>query len=163
MGSGVNRQSGRISYCTGFKIAPLCDRAIFPASIRSATICAVISRQQYRGSAEIRLRTILTKEFERRRAVNPRYSLRAMARSVGLEHSTLSQLLRGKRTLTWKSIRRIAQRLRWAGRSVLEVTGGCGPHWNSRSIADRLNLTVHEVNVTLTDLCLFGLPENKGE
>jgi hypothetical protein len=65
--------------------------------------------------------------------------------------------------LTWKSIRRIARHLRWTGRSVFELTGGCGPGWDSYSIARRLNLTVHEVNVTLTDLCLFGLPENKGE
>jgi transcriptional regulator with XRE-family HTH domain len=117
----------------------------------------------YRKSAEIRLRTIVRKEFERCRVVNPRYSLRALARSLGIEHSTLSQLLRGKRTLTWKSIRLIASRLRWSGRAVLKISAGCAPGWDSRTIAARLGLTIDEVNITLTDLCLFGLPENRGE
>jgi transcriptional regulator with XRE-family HTH domain len=123
----------------------------------------VTSAQRYRTSAEIRLRTIVTNEFGRRRAVNPRYSLRALARSLEIEHSTLSQLLRGKRTLTWKSIRRIAAQLRWTGRTVLQSSGASGPQWDSRAIARRLGLTTDEVNVTLTDLCLFGLPEKKGE
>ncbi len=131
--------------------------------IASATIRAVIARHRYRASAEIRLRTILANEFQRRRAVNPRYSLRALAKSTELDHSTLSQLMRGKRALTWKSIRRIATQLRWTGRAILQQSGGCGPGWDSREVARHLGITVDEVNITLADLCLFGLPEEKGE
>jgi transcriptional regulator with XRE-family HTH domain len=42
---------------------------------------------------------------------NPRYSLRAFARSIGLSHATLSSLLRGRRKLTSKTRDRIAKAL----------------------------------------------------
>jgi len=121
------------------------------------------NRQRYRASAEERLRTILKNEFSRRRQLNPRYSLRAFARSVDLEHSTLSQLLRGKRAMTWKSIRAIAGRMQWMGRTLLESARHDRSAWDSRAIARRLGVSVDEVNVALTDLCLFGLLELKGE
>ena len=44
-------------------------------------------------------------------ARNPRYSLRALARHLGMNHSTLSQLLRGKRQLSTRTIRVLGQRL----------------------------------------------------
>ena len=120
-------------------------------------------RHRDRSSAEIRLRAILSTEFARRKSANPRYSLRALARSLNLEHSTVSQLLRGKRTLTWKSIRRIATQLRWAGSKILSTASGCGPGWNSRAIAHQLGMTTDEVNIALTDLCLFRVPEKNAE
>lgn len=121
-------------------------------------------RQRYRASAEIRLRTILQNELARRRQVNPRYSLRAFARSVEIEHSTLSQLLRGKRTMTWKSIRQIAGTMRWLGVSIiLQKQKQPQRRFDSRVLARSLKVSVDDVNVALTDLCLFGLMELKGE
>jgi hypothetical protein len=110
----------------------------------------------------MRLRMILDAEFARRRRLNPRYSLRAFARSVGIEHSTLSQLLWGKRPLTWKSIGRIASTMRWTGAAVLQSSTQANG-FDSRSIARRLGVSVDEVNVALTDLCLFGLIQLKGK
>jgi plasmid maintenance system antidote protein VapI len=118
-------------------------------------------RQRYRDSAAIRLRTILAAEFARRRTRNPRYSLRAFARSVEVEHSTLSQLLRGERAVTWKSIERLARSLRWMGTSLLPLSEE--KRFDSREFARQLGVSVDEVNVALTDLCLFGLIELKGE
>jgi transcriptional regulator with XRE-family HTH domain len=115
-----------------------------------------------RASAASRLRTILGNEFARRKRINRRYSLRAFARSVEIEHSTLSQLLRGKRAMTWRSIRSIAATMRWTGTAVLEVSNQYKP-FDSRRIAGRLGVSVDEVNVALTDLCLFGLIALKGE
>ena len=64
--------------------------------------------------------------------------------------------------MTWKSIGRIAGSMRWTGAAVLQLsTQGTG--FDSRSIARRLGVSVDEVNVALTDLCLFGLIELKGE
>lgn len=124
----------------------------------------IARRQRYRASAEIRLRTILRDELSRRRRVNPRYSLRAFARSVEIEHSTLSQLLRGKRTMTWKSIGRIAGTMRWLGAAmILQVQAQTQRPFDSRILARSLKVSVDEVNVALTDLCLFGLMELKGE
>ena len=118
-------------------------------------------RQRYRDSAAIRLRTILAAEFARRRTRNPRYSLRAFAQSVEVEHSTLSQLLRGERAVTWKSIERLARSLRWMGTSLLPLSEE--KRFDSREFARQLGVSVDEVNVALTDLCLFGLIELKGE
>jgi transcriptional regulator with XRE-family HTH domain len=53
--------------------------------------------------APVTFRTVLQTERERRRAVNPRYSLRSFARDLSVDHSTLSQILRGKRRLTGRS------------------------------------------------------------
>ena len=110
----------------------------------------------------MRFQSILADEFARRRGANPRYSLRAFASSLGMEHSTVSQLLRGRRPITWKSIRAIALRMRWTGTSVLSSAND-GLKFDSRLIARNLNLTVDEVNVALTDLCMLGLIELKGE
>jgi len=123
----------------------------------------ITPRQRYRDSAAERLRTILRNEFSRRRQLNPRYSLRAFARSVDLEHATLSQLIRGKRTMTWKAIRAIAARMRWTGKALLESVSHDRSAWDSRALAGRLGISLDEVNVALTDLCLFGLLEWKGE
>jgi plasmid maintenance system antidote protein VapI len=118
-------------------------------------------RQRHRDSAAARLRTILQIELTRRKGLNPRYSLRALARSVDVEHSTLSQLLRGRRPLTWKAIRRIATRLRWSGTRALREYQRSGSLWDSRAIAGRLVVSIDEINVALSDLCLFGLIELK--
>jgi len=111
----------------------------------------------------MRLRSVLQAEFSRRQQSNPRYSLRAFARSVGLNHSTVSQLLRGKRPITGKSVRSIAGSLRWNGTSVLKVSGQSAVHFDSRIMAQRLGLSVDEVNIALTDLCLFRMIQLKGE
>jgi len=50
-------------------------------------------------------------EIARRCAKNPRYSLRALARTLSLDPATLSQLVRGKRRMTARTIRRIGAAL----------------------------------------------------
>jgi hypothetical protein len=55
----------------------------------------------------------LREEFEARRAVNPRYSLRAFAALVGTNHAVLSQVFKGNRA---PPIQRIAN---WARKLVL--------------------------------------------
>lgn len=57
-------------------------------------------------------RHLLQSELARRCADNPRYSLRAFARDLECDHSTLSQWLRGARRLTETSIRLLGRRLR---------------------------------------------------
>ena len=122
----------------------------------------IAHQQRYRPSASARLRAVLAEEFMRRKRVNPRYSLRAFARSLALEHSTLSQLLRGKRPLTWKAIRGIAGSMRWTGGAVLQLAAQRNFPYDSRAIALRLGISVDDVNIALTDLCLFGLIELHG-
>jgi uncharacterized protein (TIGR02147 family) len=64
-------------------------------------------------------RAFLQSEFARRCSANSQYSLRAYAMHLDIDHSTLSQLLRGKRPLTEKMIRKLGGRLR-LGESELD-------------------------------------------
>jgi uncharacterized protein (TIGR02147 family) len=54
---------------------------------------------------------LLQAELGRRCAKNSHYSLRAFAKFLGLDHATLSQLMRGKRRLTRKMITKLGTRL----------------------------------------------------
>jgi len=58
-----------------------------------------------------RFRQLLQEELAKRCARNPRYSLRAFARYLRLDHSTLSQLLRGRRRFTARTIASLGARL----------------------------------------------------
>lgn len=58
------------------------------------------------------LRAYLQAEFARRCSNNSQYSLRSFAMHLGVDHSTLSQLLRGKRPLTERMIRKLGSRLK---------------------------------------------------
>lgn len=65
----------------------------------------------------------LREEFSRRRAANPRYSLRAFARFLGLEHSTLSQILRGRRALPPSKLAPVAARLGLGAEEIAAYRG----------------------------------------
>lgn len=54
---------------------------------------------------------LLNQEFTRSQANNPQYSLRAFAKRVGLQPSTLSRILSGKRAITRQTGKRILDRL----------------------------------------------------
>jgi uncharacterized protein (TIGR02147 family) len=56
-------------------------------------------------------RLFLQSELGRRCAKNPQYSMRAFAKYLGVDHASLSQLLRGKRALTARMILKLGTRL----------------------------------------------------
>jgi uncharacterized protein (TIGR02147 family) len=56
-------------------------------------------------------RLYLQSEMARRLSSNPQYSLRSFALQLGINHSTLSQLVRGKRVLTPRMIKNLGERL----------------------------------------------------
>lgn len=62
-------------------------------------------------SPERGFRAVLRDELARRCTDNARYSLRAFARDLGTDHSSLSQVLRGRRALTEAAIRRFGAAL----------------------------------------------------
>jgi transcriptional regulator with XRE-family HTH domain len=68
------------------------------------------------------LRAALDTELKIRRTRNPRYSLRAFSRSLGVNHGTLSQILRSERRLTTRSILEIGARL---GLSESQLRDAC--------------------------------------
>ena len=112
----------------------------------------------------VTFRTVLEMEFERRRAANPRYSLRSFARDLSVDHSTLSQVLRGRRRLTRRNVRAFGRRLRLAAPTIAEL---CAleneaavlsaldrPNFqaDSRWVASMVGIPLDEVNVTLQRL-----------
>ena len=109
-------------------------------------------------------RAVLLADFERRRSVNPRYSLRSFARDLRADHSTLSQILRGKRRLTGRSVRAFGRRLRLTAAEVAELCAlenesavlsaldRANFRADSRWVATMVGIPLDEVNVTLQRL-----------
>lgn len=106
----------------------------------------------------------LQAEFDKRRATNPRYSLRAFARAMSVDHSTLSQILRGRRRVTGRNVRALGRRL---GLSASAIAEHCAdenesavldalqrPEFraDSRWLSTRIGIPMDEVNVTLQRL-----------
>ena len=109
-------------------------------------------------------RAVLTAELDRRRTANPRYSLRSFARDLAVDHSTLSQILRGKRRITGRNVRALGRRLRLAApqiaelcaieneAAVLATLGRPNFKADSRWVATMAGIPIDEVNVTLQRL-----------
>jgi transcriptional regulator with XRE-family HTH domain len=68
----------------------------------------------------VTFRAVLQAEFDRRRSANRRYSLRAFARSLAIDHSALSQILRGKRRVTARTLRALGLKLRLDAAGIAE-------------------------------------------
>jgi hypothetical protein len=110
------------------------------------------------------LREFLQREFKRRQSRNPRYSLRAFARHLDCDHSTLSQWIRGVRPISGESVDHVCHRLGISGmdrRRICELTDAdllvletarSGASRTSPALADELGMTVDEVNLSLTRL-----------
>src|SRR3954471_19624664 len=63
-------------------------------------------------------RAFLGARLRAARKRNPRFSLRAFARRLGVDHSTLSQILRGKRRLTARQAALMGKRLGLAAEAI---------------------------------------------
>src|SRR5438128_469135 len=96
----------------------------------------------------------LAAEFARRRKANPRYSVRAFACDLEIDHSSLSQLLRGRRPMTSGGVRRLATKLDLGGhlRSLLNLTDRPDFEPNIDWCACQLGLTRDEVAIALQRL-----------
>ena len=109
-------------------------------------------------------RDVLEDELRRRTRRNPRYSIRAFARALAVDHSSLAQMLRGKRRMTPRTIRRLGAALRLTAheiemhcgeendRALLEVVGTNLFRADSRWLATVLGIPIDEVNMSLQRL-----------
>ncbi len=118
-------------------------------------------------------RVFLQAELDKRRISNPQYSLRAFARRLGVNHSTLSQWIRGRRQLTPGAIESLGKRLGLSARQVrvfVEHRDVVGPDLallrlthrqefraDTRWIARELRVTVDEANIALQRLLRLDL------
>lgn len=114
-------------------------------------------------------RRLLQTEFDRRRSANRRYSLRAFARSLAIDHSALSQILRGKRRLTARSVRALGPKLSLDAPAVaehcaaenesviLQTIGRSNFRADSRWLATMSGVPLDQVNVALQRLLRKGI------
>ena len=114
--------------------------------------------------ATVTFRTVLQAELDRRRAANPSYSLRSFARDLSVDHSTLSQILRGRRRLTGRSVRAFGRRLRLSAPQIAELCAlenesavlaaldRPNLQTDSRWVASMVGIPLDEVNITLQRL-----------
>lgn len=65
-----------------------------------------------KAPSSLTFKAYLQSEFARRCSQNSLYSLRSFANNLNIDHSTLSQLMRGKRPFTERTIRKLGRRLR---------------------------------------------------
>src|SRR5262245_58028053 len=117
----------------------------------------------------VTFRSLLQAEFDRRRAANRRYSLRAFARSLSIDHSALSQILRGRRRLTLRSVRALAPKLALDAAAVaehcaaendaaiLDAIGRPNFRADSRWLASMSGIPLDQVNVALQRLLRKGM------
>ncbi len=179
----------------GHAVAP--HFAIAPLLVGEAprTICSMKTTSVGDSACGL-FREFLQRELARRCADNPQYSLRAFARSLRTDHSTLSQILRAKRRLTAETIRALASELQvsaadieafvareaqltvdntwdrharqlqeeameviaqWQHFAILELVRLDCFRPDCRWIARVLDITVDEVNLSLTRLLHLGL------
>jgi uncharacterized protein (TIGR02147 family) len=92
-----------------------------------------------RPTASTCFRLFLQAELGRRCAKNPQYSLRAFAKYLAIDHATISQLMRGKRPLTARTILRLGTRL-GLDRSAIDRYAAHEAFWG-RAAADEATLS----------------------
>lgn len=109
-------------------------------------------------------RTWLRSEFDRRRKDNSRYSVRAFAMALEIDHGTLSQLMRDKRSLTEKMMARLRGHLDWTEdmRRLLAVI--CMPEFSPdiRRCAETLGISPEAVAIALQRLLRLGQLKMEG-
>jgi transcriptional regulator with XRE-family HTH domain len=117
----------------------------------------------------VTFRVLLQTEFDRRRSANRRYSLRAFARSLSIDHSALSQILRGRRRLTARSVRALAPKLALDPAAVAEHCAAendaavldaiARPNFraDSRWLSTMSGIPLDQVNVALQRLLRKGV------
>lgn len=112
----------------------------------------------------MRFQAILQAVLTQRRSINRRYSLRSLARTLRTDHATLSQLLRGERRVTGRTIRTLGPRLGLTARQVQEcraleheaailaALADARFRPDSRWLAVTLNIPLDDVNIALQRL-----------
>jgi transcriptional regulator with XRE-family HTH domain len=112
--------------------------------------------------------------FARRRAHNASYSLRAFARALEIDHSTLSQMMRGRRAISDRTLEQLARRLGMkkvelecrseVDRFDEKILGAIanGAQRSSHALAGATGVDVDQVNIALHQLLRLGLLAMQG-
>jgi transcriptional regulator with XRE-family HTH domain len=105
-------------------------------------------------------RKFIADEWNWRQRCNPRFSLRAYARRLRVDHATLSQLLRGRRKITPAAAYRLAGDLE---QRILALVTRPDFRPDARALARTLDASTTEVQSALTRLLRAGALEMLSE
>jgi transcriptional regulator with XRE-family HTH domain len=112
----------------------------------------------------MRFRDVLHSVLLQRRSINRSYSLRSFARALGTDHASLSQLMRGERRITARTIRKLGPRLgleppqidacRALENEACILDALTDPRFrpDSRWLAVTLNIPLDDINIALHQL-----------
>lgn len=104
----------------------------------------------------------LAQEFAARRGVNARYSVRAFARFLGLDHSTLNQVMDGRRRMPADRVRDCAQRLAmypaeaaaYSDAEQIPVAADCDRRERLRQVtAEAISVIADPIHWRIVQLC----------
>jgi len=97
------------------------------------------------GSEAFDMPSLLLEHFRAAARRNPRYSLRSFAKQLGIDHATLSQVLRRKRPLSARAMEAIGRKL---GMSE-EVIRAYRPRSGKKPMRDILPQNVRRIHLDL--------------
>ncbi len=111
------------------------------------------------------LQRLAAAELAKRREGNPRYSLRAFAASVGVDHGTLSRLLRGVRMPRPDVAARLTAALQEDRdtTALLRLIEAGSVSGDARRTAILLGIPVDRVHVAVQRLCVTGRVRMEGD
>lgn len=102
----------------------------------------------------------LKRELDARKATNARYSLRAFATFLGTDHSTLSQILRGRRPIPTSQLRLWGRKLGMTREEVaVYVAARYVPNGLTRDRQEQLRHWTAEGLAIVTDSCHWQIVE----
>lgn len=92
----------------------------------------------------LEFQSYLRGELVQRCKKNPKYSLRAFAKALGMDPSTLAKILNGKRALGQKSIQALGKKIGLKPAEIASFLGGSSDD-SADAAYDRLNLDLFEI------------------
>ena len=99
------KRGGNLPQFWGWRIA-LNWIVVYATSVKTARV----SSSKFAANSHD-LRSLLRERLSSAKARNPRFSLRSFAKQLGVDHSTLSQILRSKRRLSPRNLETVGRRL----------------------------------------------------
>jgi hypothetical protein len=103
--------------------------------------------------SSLRLGDRLRTELEGRRVLNPRYSARAFAAYLAADHSTLSQVLLGRRAATAEQVRAWGHKLQMGSEEIAVYTRAeCAPRMRMGAASDPMREWMAEAAEVMTQV-----------
>lgn len=104
--AAIGRQGSGARFLPHFRggVIAIIERRVYAQAVKTTLTPGL-------ETAAYDIQSLLRERFRIARGRNPRFSLRSFAKQLGIDHSTLSQVLRGRRRLSRRSLHALGERL----------------------------------------------------